>query len=148
MTKKSPEKTPNETDVNNVNDVNYEQDQASVLPIDPFDYFDQNDNFDESIVIDSTAMMSLEINSANDGHATGKSGSSLVHEGSLCRIHRLDDSEKRYSGETGSVAMEAINDQFPDEKDVSRLENEHNVLRHLANPDDAGTVLNETDVNN
>mmetsp|Transcript_17395 Transcript_17395/g.24816 ORF Transcript_17395/g.24816 Transcript_17395/m.24816 type:complete len:81 (+) Transcript_17395:685-927(+) len=32
--------------------------------------------------------------------------------GSLCRIHRLDDLETRYGGETGFVAMKAINDQF------------------------------------
>mmetsp|Transcript_3720 Transcript_3720/g.5441 ORF Transcript_3720/g.5441 Transcript_3720/m.5441 type:complete len:203 (-) Transcript_3720:444-1052(-) len=44
------------------------------------------------------------------------------HEGSLCRIHHLDDLEKRYGGETGSIAMKAINDQFPDKKDISRLD--------------------------
>jgi len=143
MTKKTPEKTPNEQEVNDVND---EQDQTSVLPIDPGDYFDQNDNFDfdESIVIDSVAMMSLEINSANDGHTIGESGRYFVHEGSLCQIYRLDDPEKRYGGETGSVAMKVINDQFPDEKDISRLENEYNVLRYLANRDAAGGALNQT----
>eukprot|EP00957_Ditylum_brightwellii_P206440 15348423-Ditylum_brightwellii.AAC.1 len=95
-------------------------------------------------MIDSVAMMSLEINSANDGHATGKISSSFVHEGLLCRIYRLEDSEKKYGGETGSVTMKVINDQFPDEKDISRLENEYNVLRHLANRDAAGSALNET----
>eukprot|EP00957_Ditylum_brightwellii_P036959 2797778-Ditylum_brightwellii.AAC.1 len=71
-------------------------------------------------------------------------GRSFVHEGSSYRIFCLDDPEKKYGGQSGSVAIKVFSDQFPDERDISRLKNEYNVLKHLANCNGAGAALKQT----
>eukprot|EP00957_Ditylum_brightwellii_P084692 6439666-Ditylum_brightwellii.AAC.1 len=89
-------------------------------------------------------MLSFSTNSESTGRLADTTGISFVHEGSSYRTFRLDDPERKHGGQSGSVAIKAFSDQFPDEEEISRLENEHNVLKYLANRSGAGAALNQT----
>eukprot|EP00957_Ditylum_brightwellii_P146418 11148486-Ditylum_brightwellii.AAC.1 len=82
----------------------------------------------DNITIESIAMKSSTI---GEESRSQQDHDTVIYEGLYSRVFCFRDYANKYSSHAGSLALKSLSDEFPDDKHLSRLENEYIISRHL-----------------